>query len=67
MKIGLFFLTAAFLFLLIDAKKKKKKNRKTVVMTMTRTAMTRTVERTVIQQMAAPTNYTKSGDCYCQI
>lgn len=61
----------------VDAKKKgkgggkgkKKKGGKysTQISTMTRTAMTRTITNTVIQEMAAPTKYTKQGDCYCQI
>lgn len=68
----IFFLVAISI---VDAKKgkggKKKKNKKakysTMVMTMTQTAETRTVMHTVIKEMRAPTAYTKSGDCYCQI
>lgn len=67
MKIFPFLLSAALLFLSIDAKKKKKKNYKSVTLTMTRTAKYKTIKHTVIQQMTAPTNYKKKGDCYCKI
>ena len=71
MKLFALLISAAIAFNLVEAKHKHhhkhKKHTKTVLMTLTRTAMTRTVHQTVIKQMAAPTNYKKSGDCYCQI
>ena len=65
MKIFTLLISAALLFLSIDAKKKK--NYRTVTMTMTRTAKYKTIKHTVIKQMTAPTNYKKKGDCYCKV
>ena len=60
--------------LLIDTTEAKKRRRKhknkqfsTVVATITERGYTATEIMTAIQQMAAPTNYVKKGDCYCII
>lgn len=56
-------ISAAMFFVSIDARNQFK----AVVMTMTVTAATQTVQQTVIQQKAAPTGYIQLGDCYCPI
>lgn len=44
---------------------KKEKQYSTIVATVTETGYTITEIQTVVQQMAAPTNYVKKGACYC--